>query len=575
MKSIGGMFATALAVAAVSMSAMADSAKRPMALLMMWDGFRADGIVNADLPNLRKLAFGQWQSGYNGAWSFAGKPLPDARPYSFANHASILSGVTAAKHDVWFNHHSHKCRVKEWPSMFTRILDARPGAKAAFLYACGQHDWNLCQDERVRHETFGLKVQEECDRMAEMYSSPDAPDVAALFLEFPDAQGHAKGFYPTSAAYRGAIATNDYAIGKVLSAIAARPTFKDEDWLIMLTADHGGCHTMHGWWDAHSQTVPVILAVRHVVNGPMAGFPRTFDLPVTALAHFGIPLEGLHLDGRVVGEELAPWGPADRIDEALAWYFPQKKKGKFLVNVVPGGAGIDPVGDEEYFNPNRPSGLFKDHCVLVGGDEGVACAESLSGSEEMFMSLRPAFTLTFWAKMQRLPGDPVVMGNKTLSREGSPGFALMQARHTERTAAGMCLLYGTPEGKDVLVGTYDVEYNEWSFYAVVFTVDGQAWFYQGRKDGSFHWVCGRAERALLASGLPLMIGQDGTGSWKWNYKGYLDDVAVWRRSLAISEVREIFAAGRSGRRIADVAGMKVRSAAPRDYIDTTLKGGAK
>jgi hypothetical protein len=530
----------------------ADGQKRPMALIIMWDGFRADGIENADLPNLRKLAFGEWQSGYNGAWSFAGKPLSDARPYSFANHASILNGVTASKHGVWFNHTSHECRVKEWPTVFTRILDARPKAKAAFLYACGHYDWDLCQDERVVHETFGTNVQAECDRLAAMYASPDAPDVAALFLEYPDAQGHAKGYYPMSPQYRGAIVTNDCVMGKVLSAIAARPTFKDEDWLIMFTADHGGYHQMHGWWDAHSQTIPVIVAGRRVVNGPMAGFPRNYDLSTTTLAHFGISAEGLHLDGRVIGGDPSPWGPAARIGESLAWYFPMKEKVKRLVNAVPGGGGVDPVGDEEYFNPNRPSGLFKGHCLYVGGDEDVSCAASLVGSEAMFMCLRPAFTISFWARMYHQAGDPVVMGNKTLAREGSPGFALVQARHTERTGHGVCLVFGTPEGKDVLVGTYDVEWNEWSFYAVVFTPDGQAWLYQGRKDGSFHWVCARAERALLASGLPLHIGQDGTGCWKWNYKGHMDDMAVWRRPLSIKEVRAVFDAGRAGKRLGDV-----------------------
>jgi hypothetical protein len=571
MKNRISFIAALAAVSLASMAALADSARRPMALIIMWDGFRADGIVNADLPNVRKLAFGEWQSGYAGAWSFAGKPLPDARAYSFANHASILNGVTATKHGVWFNHTSHKCRVKEWPSFFTRILDAKPKTKAAFLYACGHYDWDLCQDDRVYNKTYGLAVQKECDDLAALYSSPDAPDVAALFMEFPDAQGHAKGYYPMSAEYRGAIVTNDCAIGKVLSAIAARPTFKDEDWLVMLTTDHGGYHRMHGWRDTHSHTIPVILAGRRVVNGPMAGFPCNYDLSVTVLEHFGVSTEGLHLDGRVVGKEPSPWGPAARIDESLAWYFPLKEKGKYLVNAVPGGAGIDPAGDEEYFNPNRPSGLFGGHCLYVGGDEDVVCAESLSGSEGMFMALRPSFTISFWARMTRLEGDPVVMGNKTLARSGSPGFAVVQGRHTERTSNGVCLVYGTPEGGDVLVGTMDIEVNEWSFYAVVFTPDGQAWFYQGRKDGSFHWICGDARRALLASGLPLFIGQDGTGTWKWNYKGYLDDIAVWRRPLAISELRAVFAAGRSGKRVADVAGMSVPNSAPRDYIDTTLK----
>jgi hypothetical protein len=55
--------------------------------------------------------------------------------------------------------------------------------------------------------------------------------------------------------------------------------------------------------------------------------------------------------------------------------------------------------------------------------------------------------------------------------------------------------------------------------------------------------------ALLGSGLPLHIGQDGTGSFKWNRSCYLDDIAVWKRSLTTMEIRSIYLAGREGRQL--------------------------
>ena len=40
------------------------SAARPMALVIMLDGCRADAVENATAPNLQKLMAGQWQPGY-------------------------------------------------------------------------------------------------------------------------------------------------------------------------------------------------------------------------------------------------------------------------------------------------------------------------------------------------------------------------------------------------------------------------------------------------------------------------------------------------------------------------------
>jgi len=561
-------------LAVLSAVALAETPKRPMSLVVMWDGARADGIVNAELINLRKLASGTWQKGYNGAWSFCGKPIDDARAYSFANHASIMNGVTRQKHGVTFNHTSHLCDAKRWPCWLSRLLDAKPGLKAYFSYACGDHNWATCRDERVAHRDFGGKDDENAAALAALYASPDAPDAAVMMFEEPDGIGHVKGFYPMSQEYRKALETCDVRLGKVLGAIAARPTFADEDWLILVTSDHGGYHTMHGWKDTHSHTTPIILAGHHVVNGQMAGFPRGQDIAATMLAHFSVDVSGMDLDSIEIGKKAASWGPAAKLDDSLVWYYPIVARTKYLENAVKGGPGSVLFGDEEYFNPKIMKGRrFATPYLWIGGDEDVPCGARLNDSVDLFLRPGPAVTLAFWAKTVKREGRQVLFGNKDFARAGSPGFVVTSGLHTERTANGMCLVFATPEGRDEVVGTYDIEYGEWGFYAVVFTGEGQAWFCQGRKDGCFHWVCARAENALLGSGLPLCIGNDGTGSYKWNYMDFLDDIAVWKRSLTLDELRCIFKAGLQGRQLKDVVALDVRSREARDLMDTTEKAG--
>ena len=566
-------------LAAVVMTAglcVAGEGKRPMGLLMMWDGTRADMIVNADLPNLRKLAGGTWQAGYNGAWSFCARPIEDARAYSFANHASILNGVSRAKHGVAFNHRSYLCRTDKWPMFMSRLMDANPAFRATWVYACGDGDWLLCRDDRVDHRNFGVDDDGKVDYLVGLLSSGQTPDMSIAYMDEPDGTGHATaGYYPTGEKYRKAVEKCDALLGRLLDAIAARPTFAEEDWLIVVTADHGGYHNMHGWEDAHSRTAPLVMSGRHVVKGQLAGSPHMMDIAPTFLRHFGHSVEGLELDGVPIGGEGATWGAASSIGEKLTWYYPmlEKKRTKFLNNAVEGGPGSELFGDEEYFGPNRGNGQFESHCLWIAGAEGVPCGAALGDSTDLFLTPHPECTIAFWAKVENRPGPIAVLGNKDFARSGSPGFVITTGCHTERTGNGMCVVFGTPRGEDVTVGTYDIEYGEWGFYALVFTREGQVWFYQGRRDGSFHWIAESSGRALLGSGLPICLGNDGTGCYRWNYMDYLDDIAIWRRPLAIDEVRSIFNAGRKGRELKDIIGLTVKESEPGYLLDTTEKAG--
>lgn len=529
--------------------------RRPMLLQIMWDGARADCLENCCLTNLRKLAYGKWMPGYKGAWSVCGKPIEDARPYSYANHASLLNGVTAAKHDVYYNHHIKRCRVKEWPAWPTRLLDARPDLKVLYISPV----WCLCADSRAelkRLRAGGAQNElAKADFLASRYASDAAPDAALLFLDAPDDSGHYEGFFPISSGYRKAVETNDIGLGKILDAIAARPTFDQEDWLIMMTSDHGGYYRTHGWLDDHSRTTPVILAGRHVVDGQMAGFPGGIDLPPTALAHFGIDVSKMNLDGRVIGHEAASWKAAPNLRDALTWYYPGENANRFcLDNAVPGGPGAQLIGNEQFFSSLRTNDtFFKTPFMSISGAEDAPCGARLEDSADMFVAPHPAFTISFWARLFPKEGNPFILGNKDFARAGSPGFVICQNGRTERSGKGVTVVYGTPEGRDVTVGTFDTEFDKWAFYAVVGTPEGQLWLYQGRSDGMFHWICGKAEKSLLGSGLPLHLGQDGTGTWKWNFDGFLDDVAIWRRPLEMREVKRIYDCGRKGQQLKDIA----------------------
>ena len=341
----------------------AAAAPKPKALVVMFDGLRADAVENASAPNLRKLAAGKWQPGYNGAWSRSAQTVPDALSSSAPNHTAIATGVTTAKNCVTNTGAQFvQCDYRKWPSLLARIAEGRSDAKTLFMYSW-RADEKLCPHPKVEFVFGGaLAKARHPDVLAarggayardlangweleKRLKSGDAPDATMLFLDLPDHGGHGllggtgAGFYPYGTAYLNAIHICDAIVGRCLDAIAKRPTFKGEDWIVVVTSDHGGYANTHGLLGGHATTVPLIVAGRHVRSGRIPGTPRNYDAAPTVLAHFGFAVSDMNLDGQVVGNVVAPPDRARPLCEGLAVYL--SFDGKKLENEAgTGAAGV-------------------------------------------------------------------------------------------------------------------------------------------------------------------------------------------------------------------------------------------
>ena len=83
-----------------------------------------------------------------------------------------------------------------------------------------------------------------------------------LHFDQVDGAGHASGFAATNPNYINAIAAVDAHVGDVLAALRARPDYDEENWLIILTTDHGGIGTSHSGQSSDERTICMAL------NGP-------------------------------------------------------------------------------------------------------------------------------------------------------------------------------------------------------------------------------------------------------------------------------------------------------------------
>ncbi|MBR0536360.1 MAG: alkaline phosphatase family protein [Clostridia bacterium] len=81
--------------------------------------------------------------------------------------------------------------------------------------------------------------------MAEI-TDKDCSDFVFIIYEDTDSAGHDYGFSFNNPVYKEGFKTEDAYGYEVIKAIEARESYETEDWLIIVTSDHGGIGTGHG-----------------------------------------------------------------------------------------------------------------------------------------------------------------------------------------------------------------------------------------------------------------------------------------------------------------------------------------
>lgn len=511
----------------------------------MLDGMRGDAVENACAPNLLMLRDGAWQPGYSCAWSLTANTILDAATISGPNHIAISTGITFHKHHVPGNG-KNVCDFKKWPSWLVRLVDAKPEMKALFMYSW-KWDESISPDPRVKfvHGTDAANYA----AMPKLLASDDAPDAVQWYIDEPDHGGHGFGYYPYAPGYLYAVHSADRGIGEALRAIASRPTFAQEDWLVIVTADHGGYHTGHGMMNGPATTIPFLVCGRGIKQGRLAGTPHNFQAAATVLRHFGIDTSAMELDGAAVVEPKVVQDAPRALNDALAVYLPFS--GGKAVNAVAGGPSAEIRGSATTLLNRR--GFFEG-TLRVAADTNGLSGICLKGSEKLLFENGSDFALTAWVRMtETQKGDPVIASNKDWERGNNPGIALVASKTLgKKYGPGVCFNTGLPKGGRNDLGPYDVEFGKWTFYAATCDSEGVLRFYQGSPDGHLYMMSENVSGAKIVTGMPFYVGQDGTGRYKCAFKGDIDEFALWTRTLSHGDIRRVYEAGLRGIELAEL-----------------------
>jgi len=160
------------------------------------------------------------------------------------------------------------------------------------------------------------------------------------------------------------------------------------------------------------------------------------------------------------------------------------------------------------------------------------------------------FAISCWVRLNSWTGDPAFLSNKDWVSGANPGWALatdvdgrVQWNYRESSP-------NTRKDYDGPAGTF-VARGGWRHLVVSLQRGGGARTYvDGSLVDSRTLTMGTNTPTTIDSGLPLNIGQDGTGSYtnvgEVSSNGVIDDVGIWRRTLSAAEVNQIYLAGLGG-----------------------------
>jgi predicted AlkP superfamily pyrophosphatase or phosphodiesterase len=201
-------------------------------LIVGWDGVRTDALFAAHTPCIDSLLN---HSYYN--WS------TDRGEYtvSVPGWSTILHGVWPSKHGLTDNTFSSN-NYESYTDIFTLAKQLKPNLSVATL-----SNW----DDFLRiteNENYAQRFDSDRDLKDDAVKLLNSctPDIMVLHFDNPDAFGHDSGFSPINQEYLNAISISDAYLSEIMMTIEQRESFYNEEWLIVISTDHGGEGTGHG-----------------------------------------------------------------------------------------------------------------------------------------------------------------------------------------------------------------------------------------------------------------------------------------------------------------------------------------
>lgn len=232
------------------------SEKAKKVVFIIVDGIATDMLKSNATPQLDAITQdGDYTDAYVGGLKDGYSKTPTI---SAVGYNSLLTGVWANKHNVWGN--GIKAPNYNYPTIFRLYKDNIPEGKTAVFstwldnrtkligeglpqtnnlkvdYAFDGFELDTISFPHDPESNYIKNIDTHVATQAASYIKTKAPDLSWVYLQYPDNMGHMYGDSPELTA---AIKYEDSLIGSIYEAVKYREENHNEDWLFLVTTDHG------------------------------------------------------------------------------------------------------------------------------------------------------------------------------------------------------------------------------------------------------------------------------------------------------------------------------------------------
>lgn len=235
---------------------LAEGKTEKKAIIIGYDGCRADVLTEMryEKSAIRDILAhgGSLKLSYCGGVNYPAENTQDTS--TAPGWCSILTGVWADKHGVTANDIT---KSMEYKTLLTSLVEDKIIDSSTFITKWkGHFDRKNATylEEKAYCERNNLNVSfNRCDNDKASFDltineirKENCADFMFVIFEQTDSAGHNTGFTYNNPKYRDAFVEMDNYGLETIKAIEARETYDTEDWLIIITSDHGGIRTNHG-----------------------------------------------------------------------------------------------------------------------------------------------------------------------------------------------------------------------------------------------------------------------------------------------------------------------------------------
>ena len=284
-------------------------ARTPKAVFIIVDGIPADVIEKLNPPTLAAISkAGGFTRAYVGGQTGTYTETPTI---SAVGYNSLLTGTWVNKHNVWDNdiaepnyHYKDIFRIAEeynkdlqtavfstWTDNRTKLIgEGLPQTGKVMLdYKFDGLELDTIKYPHDEQSEYIRLIDEAVSDQAARHIREHGPDLSWVYLQYTDDMGHRFG---DSEQFYEAIRLADRQVGKVWEAIKHRDSQFDEDWLIIITTDHGRDATTgkHHGGQSTREKLTWIATNASDVNERFQHTPAVVDIMPSICNYLGIEI---------------------------------------------------------------------------------------------------------------------------------------------------------------------------------------------------------------------------------------------------------------------------------------------